>query len=60
MLKKLKEVRFLSYFRFFYSYLGAAVFIALGLSMIVALLDGFGLTMFLPLLKAVDGRATRP
>ncbi|PPK87955.1 ATP-binding cassette, subfamily B, MsbA [Neolewinella xylanilytica] len=55
VVKKLSEVRFLSYFRFFYSYLGSAVFIALGLSMLVALLDGIGLTMFLPLLHAVDG-----
>ena len=55
MLKKLKEVRFLAYFRFFYDYLGVAVVIALALSMVVALLDGFGLTMFLPLLEAVDG-----
>ena len=55
MLSKIKELKFLSYFKFFYSYLKNSVFIALGLSMLVALLDGIGLTMFLPLIQAVDG-----
>ena len=55
MLQKLFKLKFLSYFRFFYAYLGASVFIALGSSMLVAVLDGIGLTMFLPLIQAVDG-----
>ncbi len=42
----------LGYFSFFYSYLGNGALVALGTSLLVALLDGFGLAMFLPLLSA--------
>ena len=42
------------YFSFFYRYLGKSIFIGLAASMCVALLDGIGLTMFIPLLKVTD------
>ena len=45
----------LKYFRFFYGYLGNSVLLALVSSLLVALLDGFGLAMFLPLLQAAGG-----
>ena len=44
-------------FRFFYSHLRYRIFIALALSILVGLLDGFGLAMFLPLLEAADNQA---
>ena len=43
------------YFRFFYDRLGRAVFVALLASLIVAVMDGFGIAMFLPLLHAATG-----
>ena len=43
------------YFTYFYSHLRSRVFVALALSLIVGILDGFGLAMFLPLLQMVDG-----
>lgn len=43
------------YFKYFYSKLGYKVFISLGLSLTVGVLDGFGLAMFLPLLNMVGG-----
>jgi len=45
----------LKYFNYFYSILGYRILIAFGLSLLVALMDGFGLAMFLPLLQMVDG-----
>lgn len=42
-------------FRFFYSYLGNKIFVALLLSFSVGLMDGLGLAMFIPLLQMVDG-----
>lgn len=42
-------------FVFFYSYLRNKVFVAFGLSIAVSLLDGLGLSMFLPLLQMVGG-----
>lgn len=39
------------YFFYFYSYLRYRVFIAFSLSFLVGVLDGFGLAMFIPLLK---------
>ena len=45
----------LKYFRFFYGYLSNSVLLALASSLLVALLDGFGLAMFLPLLQAAGG-----
>ena len=49
MLKK-----YLTNFNYFYSQLKYRVFISLGLSLIVGVLDGFGLAMFIPLLQMVD------
>lgn len=51
------KYNYLGHFRFFYSHLGHRIFIASGLSIVVGLLDGFGLAMFLPLLESVDGQA---
>ncbi|TXF90944.1 ABC transporter ATP-binding protein [Neolewinella aurantiaca] len=45
----------LRYFRFFYGYLGNGVWLTLVASMFMAVLDGIGLTMFLPLMQAMDG-----
>lgn len=41
-------------FAYFYGYLGSRVFISFTLSLLVGVLDGFGLAMFLPLLQMVD------
>jgi len=43
-------------FRFFYSYIGKKIFLALMLSFSVGLMDGLGLAMFIPLLQMVDGK----
>jgi subfamily B ATP-binding cassette protein MsbA len=43
------------YFLYFYSHLRYRVFVSLGLSLLVGVLDGFGLAMFLPLLQMVGG-----
>ncbi len=40
---------------YFYKYLKYKIFIVVGLSILVGILDGFGLTMFLPLLQMVSG-----
>jgi ABC-type multidrug transport system fused ATPase/permease subunit len=53
-IKKILAKQF-STFHYFYSFLGYRVFFALGLSILVAVLDGFGLSMFLPLLQMVGG-----
>lgn len=45
---------YLQYFKYFYLYLGYRIFLSLGLSILVGLLDGFGLAMFLPLLEMVN------
>ena len=47
--------KYLKHFSYFYSHLGYRTFVALGLSLMVGVLDGFGLAMFLPLLQMVDG-----
>lgn len=56
-MNKIKEQikKHFSSFTFFYRYLHNAIFIVLGLSMVVSILDAFGLTMFLPLLQVVGG-----
>ncbi|GAA4320986.1 ABC transporter ATP-binding protein [Pontixanthobacter gangjinensis] len=41
-------------FSFFYSHLKHRVFIVVGLSIVIGILDGFGLSLFLPLLQIVD------
>ncbi|RDV16127.1 ABC transporter ATP-binding protein [Pontibacter diazotrophicus] len=43
-------------FAYFYNHLGNRIFISFGLSIMVGVLDGFGLAMFLPLLQMVDSR----
>lgn len=53
-LKKIIKKNFSS-FAFFYSYLRNKVFIAFGLSLLVSVLDGLGLSMFFPLLQVVGG-----
>ncbi len=52
---KLLIKKYLVHFSYFYSHLGYRVFIALCLSLMVGVLDGFGLAMFIPLLKMVEG-----
>ena len=47
--------KYFEYTRFYYRYLGNHIWLVLGASMVVALLDGIGLAMFLPLMQAVDG-----
>lgn len=47
--------KYFTHFYYFYSQLRSRVFIALGLSLVVGILDGFGLAMFLPLLQMVGG-----
>jgi ABC-type multidrug transport system fused ATPase/permease subunit len=59
MIKALVK-KYLKYFSYFYTHLRYRVFIALVISLIVGLLDGFGLAMFLPLLEMVDGKSTDP
>jgi ABC-type multidrug transport system fused ATPase/permease subunit len=44
-----------SSFIFFYKYIGYRMWIALMLSIMVGLLDGFGLAMFIPMLDLVSG-----
>ncbi|HSI77979.1 MAG TPA: ABC transporter ATP-binding protein [Lunatimonas sp.] len=46
--------KYFSNFAYFYVYLRHRIFIAVGLSIIVGILDGFGLSMFLPLLQLVN------
>ncbi|MCC8358768.1 ABC transporter ATP-binding protein [Salinimicrobium sediminilitoris] len=54
MIKKFVKKYFES-FAFFYSFLGYRIFIIVGFNLLIGILDGFGLTMFLPLLQMVDG-----
>lgn len=42
-------------FRFFYSYLRHRLFLVIVINIGVGVIDGFGLSMFLPLLQLVDG-----
>ncbi|MBR9859428.1 ABC transporter ATP-binding protein [bacterium] len=50
--------KYFSHFTYFYRYLGYRIFVALLLSLLVGVLDGFGLAMFLPLLQLVSGDST--
>ena len=43
-------------FVFFYRYLRGKIFIAFGISIVVSILDGFGLAMFLPLLQVAENK----
>lgn len=47
--------KYFSSFTYFYRYLGYRLFVFIALSILVGILDGFGLTMFLPLLQMVGG-----
>jgi ABC-type multidrug transport system fused ATPase/permease subunit len=48
--------KYFQHFAYFHSYLGYRIFVSFGLSISVAVLDGFGLAMFLPLLEMMgDG-----
>lgn len=47
--------KYFSNFAFFYRHLRFRIFVVLGLSILVGVLDGFGLAMFLPLLEMVAG-----
>jgi ABC-type multidrug transport system fused ATPase/permease subunit len=53
-LKKLIK-KYLTHFSYFYVHLRYRLFLTLALSLMVAVLDGFGLAMFLPLLQVADG-----
>lgn len=53
MIKKIIKKYFES-FSFFYSYLGYRVFVIFAMNILVGVLDGLGLTMFLPLLQLVS------
>jgi ABC-type multidrug transport system fused ATPase/permease subunit len=59
-LKSIKRliVSNLGSFSYFYRYLRHRIFFALALSLFVAVLDGFGLAMFLPLLQQVDSSSS--
>ncbi|WP_144963106.1 ABC transporter ATP-binding protein [Gillisia sp. Hel_I_86] len=50
--------RYFAGLSYFYSFLGYRIFVIVFLSVIVGLLDGLGLTMFLPLLQLVSESAT--
>lgn len=50
--------KYFTSFSYFYKYLRYRIFVMLFLSVIIALLDGLGLTMFLPLLQMADGNST--
>lgn len=50
--------KYFTHFTFFYRYIGNRIFILVGLSLAVSVLDGLGLTMFLPLLQMVSGDGT--
>ena len=43
------------HFRYFYRYLGRRVWVSLIFSLLVALLDGVGLTLFIPLIESIGG-----
>ncbi|MDG4946644.1 ABC transporter ATP-binding protein/permease [Weeksellaceae bacterium KMM 9713] len=47
--------KYFSSFVYFYKHIGNRIFIMMLLSLAVSVLDGFGLTMFLPLLQMVSG-----
>lgn len=54
-IKRILKQGLLRHFMFFYRYIGKGMYVTLFGSMLVAVLDGIGLTMFLPLLKVADG-----
>ena len=46
--------KYFQHFYYFYSHLGNRIMLSFVLSLIVGLMDGFGLAMFIPLLQMVD------
>ncbi len=46
--------KYFNNFIFFYNYLGYRMFISVGLSIVVGILDGLGIAMFLPLMQMVS------
>lgn len=58
LLKKF-VLKYFTHFSYFYLQLRYRIFVALGLSILVGLMDGFGLAMFIPMLEMVgDGAAS--
>lgn len=57
MKQNVKELvkKYFSSFAYFYGYLRYRIFLVIGLSIFIGVLDGLGLTMFLPLLQLADG-----
>jgi len=45
---------YFQYFNYFYAYLKHRIFISLGVSLMVGILDGIGLALFIPLLKLIS------
>lgn len=46
--------KYLNYFNYFYSFIGNKIFVSFFLNILVAILDGFGIAMFLPLLSSIS------
>ena len=53
--ERISTASFIRDFRYFYAYLGWRVWVSLMFSLLVALMDGVGLTMFIPLIESLDG-----
>jgi subfamily B ATP-binding cassette protein MsbA len=54
MVKKITQ-KYFRHFIFFYSYIGYRIFILISFSILVGLLDGFGLAMFIPVFELAAG-----
>lgn len=46
---------FVGYFQFYYSVIGKKLLVSISLSILVTILDGIGLSMFMPLMQSVSG-----
>ncbi|ANE52957.1 ABC transporter ATP-binding protein [Flavisolibacter tropicus] len=51
---------FAGYFKFYYNIVGNRLLVYLGLSIVISFLDGMGLSMFIPLLQAVNKSGNQP
>jgi len=51
---------FVGYFQFYYSIVGKKLLVSICLSIIVTVLDGFGLAMFMPLMQSVSAEKSSP
>ncbi|HRF26531.1 MAG TPA: hypothetical protein PKW54_04270 [Ferruginibacter sp.] len=62
MLNTIKKLlkKYFQYFFYFYSHLGYRIFVSILLSLMVGVMDGFGLAMFIPLLQMVDASGAQP